>query len=43
LKAILAARTNNAAEYEKNIEEAAKCAKLAERAKTDVEFVNVRK
>ena len=43
LKAILAARTNNAAEYEKNIAEAAKCAKLAERAKTDVEFVNVRK
>ena len=43
LKAILAARTNNAAEYEKNIADTAKCAKLAERAKTDVEFVNVRK
>ena len=43
LKAIVAARTNNAAEYEKNIAEASKCAKLAERAKTDVEFVNVRK
>lgn len=43
LKAIVAARTNNAAEYEANIAEASKCAKLAERAKTDVEFVNVRK
>ena len=43
LKAIVAARTNNAAEYEANIVEAAKCAKLAERVKTDVEFVNVRK
>ena len=43
LKAIVAARTNNAAEYEANITEASKCAKLAERAKTDVEFVNVRK
>ena len=43
LKAILAARTNNTAEYEKNIQDASKCAKLAERAKTDVEFVNVRK
>lgn len=43
LKAILAARTNNAAEYEANIAEASKCAKLAERAKTDVEFVGVRK
>lgn len=43
LKAILAARTNNAAEYEANITEASKCAKLAERAKTDVEFVGVRK
>ena len=43
LKAILAARTNNATEYETNIAEASKCAKLAERAKTDVEFVNVRK
>lgn len=43
LKAILAARTNNATEYEANIAEASKCAKLAERAKTDVEFVGVRK
>ena len=43
LKAIVAARTNNATEYEANIAEASKCAKLAERAKTDVEFVNVRK
>ena len=43
LKAIVAARTNNAAEYEANIAEASKCAKLAERAKTDVEFVSVRK
>ena len=43
LKAIVAARTNNAAEYEANIAEAAKCEKLAERAKTDVEFANVRK
>ena len=43
LKAIVAARTNNAAEYEANIAEASKCAKLAERAKTDVEFANVRK
>ena len=43
LKAIVAARTNNAAEYEANIVEASKCAKLAERAKTDIEFVNVRK
>lgn len=43
LKAILAARTNNAAEYEANIAEASKCAKLAERAKTDVEFAGVRK
>ena len=43
LKAIVAARTNNAAEYEANIAEASKCAKLAERAKTDVEFAGVRK
>jgi Tfp pilus assembly protein PilF len=43
LQAILAARTNNAADYEKYVAEAAKCEKLAERAKTDVEFVNVRK
>ena len=43
LKAIVAARTNNAAEYEANIAEASKCAKLAERAKTDVEFASVRK
>lgn len=43
LKAILAARTNNATEYEANIAEASKCAKLAERAKTDVEFIGVRK
>ncbi len=43
LKAIVAARTNNTAEYQVNIAEASKCAKLAERAKTDVEFANVRK
>ena len=43
LKAIVAARTNNVAEYEVNIAEASKCEKLAERAKTDVEFVNMRK
>ena len=43
LKAIVAARTNNAAEYEANIAEASKCAKFAERAKTDIEFVSVRK
>ena len=43
LKAIVAARTYNTADYEANIAEASKCANLAGRAKTDVEIVSVRK